>query len=54
MTRGCRDFVSQPGDMSFVLSQLLEASSTTTDPLAGAIDAYAWSLRSDIHWAAPP
>lgn len=35
---GFRDFISQPGDVSFVLSQLLEASSTTTDPLAAAID----------------
>lgn len=35
---GFRDFVSQPGDLSFVLSQLLATSDSTTDSLAGAID----------------
>jgi dienelactone hydrolase len=36
---GFRDFVNQPADLSFVLTQLLQASNTPADALAGAIDA---------------
>jgi len=35
---GFRDFINQPVDLSFVLSQLLQASRTPPDPLAGTID----------------
>jgi alpha-beta hydrolase superfamily lysophospholipase len=35
---GLGDLVNQPGDLSFVLSQLLQASSSATDRLAGAIN----------------
>ncbi len=34
---GFRDFVSQPGDLGFVLTQLLEAARTPGDPLAARI-----------------
>jgi dienelactone hydrolase len=36
---GLNDFVHQPADLSFVLTQLLQASGSATDPLAGSIDA---------------
>jgi len=36
---GLSDFVHQPADLSFVLTQLLQASGSATDLLAGSIDA---------------
>ena len=36
---GLSDFVHQPADLSFVLTQLLQASGSPADPLAGSIDA---------------
>ena len=36
---GLRDLVNQPADLSFLLTQLLQASSSPTDPLTGAVDA---------------
>jgi alpha-beta hydrolase superfamily lysophospholipase len=38
---GLPDTVSQPGDLSFVITRLLEASATPEDPLAGRIQASA-------------
>ncbi|HVO22484.1 MAG TPA: hypothetical protein VMW56_02530 [Candidatus Margulisiibacteriota bacterium] len=36
---GLNDFVHQPADLSFVLTQLLQASRSVTDSLAGAVNA---------------
>jgi len=36
---GLTDFVHQPADLSFVLTQLLQASGSATDALAGSMDA---------------
>jgi alpha-beta hydrolase superfamily lysophospholipase len=35
---GFRDFVNQPADLSFLLTELLQASETADDPLRGAIN----------------